>query len=71
MANSEKKLLHPPYNKLKGYLREKGVTYEDLAIMLGLTVSTVSMKINGHSDFYLNETKILRDNLTPPTDIFT
>ena len=55
-------LKHKPYNKFKVELKDKGIRYEDLAQLLGCTVSTVSKKINGAADFYLGEyRKLERD----------
>lgn len=70
MEKEIKRLKHPPYVKLKGFMREKGITYKDLAGLLGVTTSTVSMKINGKSDFYLKETKLIRDTYQANNDIF-
>ena len=53
-------LTHKPYQKLKGFALEKKITYKDIGNLLGITSSTVSMKINGYSDFYLSEQKLLK-----------
>lgn len=66
----QKKLVHKPYKKLKGFLREKSLTYSDVASLLGLTTGTVSMKVNGYSDFYLSEQKALEDQYGAQGDIF-
>lgn len=50
-----KRKLHEPYNKLKGFMREKGITINDLSLLLGISPATVCLKINGKSDFYLRE----------------
>ena len=63
-------LVHKPYNKFKGFMRENSLTYKDIASTLGLTISTVSMKINGHSDFYLNEVALLKSKYGLSSDIF-
>lgn len=55
-----KKIVHEPYNKLKGFLYEKGITYDNVAHLIGVTASTVSMKINGYSDFYLSEQRLIK-----------
>lgn len=68
---SEKKLCHPPYSKLKGFAREKGIKYLDIAALLGISTSTVSMKVNGYSDFYLGEVRVFNEKYNPPTDIFS
>lgn len=56
-----KERVHPPYNKLKGVLREKELTYADIAEDIGTTETTISQKINGYSDFFMSEvTEICR-----------
>ena len=56
-----KERVHPPYNKLKGILREKELTYADIAEDIGTTETTISQKINGYSDFFMSEvTEICR-----------
>lgn len=47
--------LHQPYNKLKGALRERGMTYDDVSRILQISKATLCRKINGDSDFYLSE----------------
>jgi predicted transcriptional regulator len=42
-------------SKLKGLLREKNITYKKIASMIGINYTTFSDKINGYSDFTLNE----------------
>lgn len=53
------KRIHAPYSRLKGALRERGLTYSDVAELLSLTPTTVSSKINGSSDFYISEIEAL------------
>lgn len=67
---NRKNLVHKPYNKFKGFIRENSLTYKDIASSLGLTTSTVSMKINGHSDFYLSEIALLKSKYGLSDDIF-
>ena len=62
--------VHKPYNRLKGFIRANGLTYKDIANTLGLTTSTVSMKINGYSDFYLNAIGLLKNEYGLSDDIF-
>ena len=62
--------IHAPYTKFKGWLTEKGITYADVAQDLCLSVSTVSLKINGYSDFYLAEIQVLMDKYELTSDIF-
>lgn len=64
------KLIHKPYIKFKGWLRGNGLTYKDVGELLGLSVATVSAKINGQSDFLLAEIKLLRQHYNLDSDIF-
>lgn len=52
---------HTGYPKLKGALREKGYTYEQAARKVGISDTAMSQKLNGSSDFYIHEAKVLRD----------
>lgn len=63
-------LIHKPYNKFKGWLRTNGMTYRDLAELLGLSVATVSAKINGKSDFLLSEIESIKNKYKIDYDIF-
>ncbi len=49
------KRCHPPYTTLKRTLAAMGLTYKDVADVIGVTPSTVQLKINGQSDFYISE----------------
>lgn len=51
--------LHPPYNRLKGAMREKGMTYANMSEYLGISKATFCRKINGESDFYMSEAEKL------------
>ena len=62
-----KKNAHSPYLKFKGWLREKCLTYADVAEVIDVSECTVSQKINGKSDFYANE--IYKLNLKLGVDI--
>lgn len=42
-------------SKLKGLLREKNITYKKIASLIGINYTTFSDKINGYSNFTLNE----------------
>lgn len=53
------KLKHPPYITFKRTLAALGKTYSDVAEVIGTTASTVQLKINGYSDFYLSEQKAI------------
>ena len=61
---------HKPYKKLKGILREKEITYRNLAEILGVTEASVCQKINGKSDFYISEINVICNSLSVDTDIF-
>lgn len=52
--------IHSPYNRLKGILKEKGITYGDVAKILNISETAVSYKINGLSDFYISQVDILQ-----------
>ena len=45
------------FRKLKGILTMNGMTQQDLADLLDLSASTLSFKINGKTEFTLNEAK--------------
>ena len=45
------------FRKLKGILSMNGMTQQDLANLLDLSASTLSFKINGKTEFTLNEAK--------------
>ena len=61
---------HKPYNKLKGFMREKNITIKDLSCLLEISPSTVCSKINGDSDFYLREGNKIIDTYNGSYDIF-
>lgn len=61
--------LHEPYNKLKGALREREMTYNDVSQILQISKATLCRKINGESDFYLSEAEQLEAQGFP-RDIF-
>lgn len=64
------KLIHEPYTKFKGWLRCNGLTYRDVAEMLGLSTTTVSAKINGTSDFLLSEIRTIQKQYRLENEIF-
>mgnify|MGYP001623678933 CR=1 FL=1 len=68
--NHKKERVHKPYNNFKGFIRASGLTYKDIALTLGVTIGTVSMKVNGYSDFYLNEIALLKSKYGVSDDIF-
>lgn len=64
------KTIHKPYTKFKGWLRSNDLTYNDVAELLGLSIATVSAKINGQSDFLLSEIRMIRKEYNLESDIF-
>ena len=50
-----KRKIHEPYEKAKDAFAGKRVTYEDVAAVIGKTSTTVQLKMNGDSYFYLSE----------------
>lgn len=64
------KKVHKPYMKFKGWLRSSNLTYKDIAQMLGLSVATVSAKINGQSDFLLSEVQAIKRKYRLDDNIF-
>lgn len=62
--------VHEPYDKFKGWLRSKRMTYADLAELLGLSEATISLKINGQSDFLLCEIQKIMATYDLQSDIF-
>lgn len=61
------------YNKLKGLLREKGISYVVLASKINLSVAGLSNKINRKkgSDFIVAEITRIRDYLALSKDDIT
>ena len=61
------------YNKLKGLLREKGISYVVLASKINLSVAGLSNKINRKkgSDFTVAEITRIRDYLALSKDDIT
>lgn len=63
-------LIHNPYANFKGWLRSNDLTYNDIAELLGLSVATVSAKINGKSDFLLSEIQVIKEKYNLESSIF-
>nr|DAN88708.1 MAG TPA: SOS-response transcriptional repressor [Caudoviricetes sp.] len=57
----KRKIIHAPYNKFKGILRERGLTYADIAKTLNISETSVGAKVNGYSDFYISEVEKIED----------
>ena len=51
------------YSKLLGLLKEKGMTQEDLASIIGRTKATLNLKINGKANFTIDEMEKICESL--------
>lgn len=61
---------YQPLNKLKGRITEKESTYRELSKKTGISLHSLSNKINGHSLFDIVEvSKICTELDIPPEDI--
>ena len=47
------------FDKLKGLMREKKITQENLALKLNISLQSLNSKLNGKSSFTLDEVRIL------------
>lgn len=65
-----KRKIHEPYQKFKGVLKEKEITYRDIGNILGITETSVSHKINGYSDFFISEVEKIKNKYGIPEKIF-
>ncbi|NDO45440.1 hypothetical protein [Clostridium sp. MD294] len=65
-----KEKIHQPYNKFKGFLKEKELTYSDVGKVLNISVTAVLNKINGVSDFYVEEVKTLQSKYGMELSVF-
>ena len=50
---------HRPYQRLKQELQRRRLSYQNISQELGISVSTVCRKVNGGSDFYIDEVQKL------------
>lgn len=62
--------IHKPYKKFKGWIRENGLSYQEIADFLGVNLTTICNKINGKSDFTLSEIKALKEKYNLDSAIF-
>lgn len=53
------------YLNLKCELLKKGITYKQIAKLLGLGEKTIYNKINGNSEFTFSEVKKIKQTLFP------
>lgn len=44
-------------HKVKGKLKEHGITYAELSTILGMSITSFSDKMNGKKRFYIDEVK--------------
>ena len=51
------------YKNVRAEMSRKGIILEDLAEALGVTVPTVSQKLNGKYPITLNEAKVIKKRL--------
>lgn len=60
------------FDKLKGKMTERHVSQEKLAKVLGITVQSLNAKLNGRSQFTLEEVVKISEHLKldNPVDIF-
>ena len=65
-----KKQVHQPYQKLKGVLRERGLTYADIAKILNVSETAISHKVNGRSDFYISQVRKIQNEYGFESEIF-
>lgn len=65
-----KSTIHRPYLRFKGWLKEHEITYSDIALLLGISVTAVGFKINGKSDFTLSEIVLIRKKYNVEWNIF-
>lgn len=59
---NKRKPSHPPYDKLKGFLTERGLTYRGVASLLGIFITSVGQKTMELLIFCLVRPKLLSGN---------
>ncbi len=52
-----------PYAKLRGRLAERGLTQNEIATILGVSLTSVNNKLTGKTEFSPKEMKILKMTL--------
>lgn len=67
---SAAKKTRKPYYALKNYFRNNKITYEEIAGVLGISPNAVQLKLNGDSDFFISEMKVLCAYYNLSIDIF-
>ncbi len=58
------------HTTLKRMLKYRGLTYKDLGDAVGCSEATIRMKINGYSDFFVEELCTICKRFDLPTEIF-
>lgn len=66
----KKRPIHKPYNKFKIWLKDRKITYSGIAELLGITPTSVMLKINGQSDFTLSEVRVIEIKYGINNEIF-
>lgn len=61
---------HSPYIDFKHAIAGKGLTYKDVAKVINVTETTLMLKINGSSDFYLSEMRAICEAFSLDPSIF-
>jgi len=67
---AKRKLIHPPYSRFQGYMKENGIKLQDVANLIGRTVPRVSSNNNGYNDYYLDEVIKICDHFGIEEEIF-
>lgn len=57
------------FNNLLLEMTKHGITQKDIAVLIGKTQKTVSQKLNGKIDFYMDEIIKIRNLLNPELSI--
>ena len=53
------------FPNLSNELKDKGITYKAVAILIGCTEKTLQNKMNGITEFTLSEALLINENLLP------
>ena len=65
-----RKRMHEPYEAFKLALAGKGIKYEDVAALIGKSVAAVNFKINGWSDFFIGEQRLICESYDIDPSVF-
>lgn len=61
---------HAPYTAVKLWLAGHGITYKDVAEVIGSSEATVQLKLNGTSDFYITEQLMICERFSMDPSLF-